>query len=239
MRKFVDRLASDLNKDLPGYSIGISQPIIDGVNDMIGGAHSPLVAKIYGDDLNELRAVGAQIVDVLYGIQGTSSASIFQEPPIPQIEIKLDHEKAARFGINMTDVQNVKAAIRKYDSLALRAQLGADSREVLSGNQLRLCGTHRLVRTARDFAANCDQQFLAGHGCRSAFHNHEAARDVRNLRSFQRRCAGSECQGERCQHGIAGAGHVHGLIAAVNRDSRQFLVPTFKQDHAVFSARDQ
>ena len=55
----------------------------------------------------ELRAIGAQIVDVLYSIEGTSSASIFQEPPIPQIEIKLDREKAARYGVNMTDVQNV------------------------------------------------------------------------------------------------------------------------------------
>ena len=106
-KQFVNRLAADLNRDLPGYSIGISQPIIDGVNDMIGGAHSPLVAKLYGDDLNELRAVGGQIVNILYGIQGTSSASIFQEPPIPQMEIKLDREKAARFGVNMTDVQNV------------------------------------------------------------------------------------------------------------------------------------
>jgi cobalt-zinc-cadmium resistance protein CzcA len=106
-KQFVDKLASGLTKDLPGYSIGISQPIIDGVNDMIGGAHSPLVAKIYGDDLNELRSIGSQIVDVLYSIRGTSSASIFQEPPIPQIEIKLDHEKAARYGVNMTDVQNV------------------------------------------------------------------------------------------------------------------------------------
>src|SRR5882757_4933558 len=106
-KQFVNRLAADLSKDLPGYSIGISQPIIDGVNDLIGGAHSPLVAKIYGDDLDELRSIGAQIVDVLEGIQGTSSASIFQEPPIPQMEIKLDHEKAARFGVNMTDVQNV------------------------------------------------------------------------------------------------------------------------------------
>src|ERR1700734_74166 len=41
-RQFVDRLASDLNKNLPGYSIGISQPITDGVNDMIAGAHRPL-----------------------------------------------------------------------------------------------------------------------------------------------------------------------------------------------------
>jgi heavy metal efflux system protein len=106
-KHFVDRLASDLGKQMPGYSIGISQPIIDGVNDMIGGAHSPLVIKIYGDDLDVLRRIGGEIVDVLYSVQGTSSASLFQEPPIPQIEIKLDHEKAARYGINMTDVQNV------------------------------------------------------------------------------------------------------------------------------------
>jgi cobalt-zinc-cadmium resistance protein CzcA len=106
-RQFLDRLSANLAKDLPGYSIGISQPIIDGVNDMVGGAHSPLVIKIYGDDLNELRNIGSRIVGVLYSIEGTSSASLFQEPPIPQIEINLDREKAARYGINMTDVQNV------------------------------------------------------------------------------------------------------------------------------------
>jgi len=106
-KQFLDKLAAGLAKDLPGYSVGISQPIIDGVNDMVGGAHSPLVIKIFGDDLNELRSVGAQIVQVLYTIQGTSSASLFQEPPIPQMEISLDHEKAARYGVSMTDVQNV------------------------------------------------------------------------------------------------------------------------------------
>ncbi|HWY23814.1 MAG TPA: efflux RND transporter permease subunit, partial [Nevskia sp.] len=106
-KEFVDRLAADLARQLPGYSIGISQPIIDGVNDMIGGAHSPLVIKIFGDDLNELRRIGQQIVDVLYAIPGTSSASVFQEPPIPQVEIRLDREKAARYGINMSDVLNL------------------------------------------------------------------------------------------------------------------------------------
>src|SRR5882724_8954615 len=106
-KEFVNRLSTDLDRQLPGYSIGISQPIIDGVNDMIGGAHSPLVIKIYGDDLGVLRDIGRQIVDVLYTIPGTSSASLFQEPPIPQIEIKLDRDKAARYGVNMTDVQNV------------------------------------------------------------------------------------------------------------------------------------
>src|SRR3974390_52945 len=99
-KAFVDRMESDLTKEFPTFSIGISQPIIDNVNDMIGGAHSPLVIKVYGDDLNELRHVSGQIVDVLYGVQGTETASIFQEPPLPQIEITLDREKAARYGVN-------------------------------------------------------------------------------------------------------------------------------------------
>src|SRR5580658_72808 len=106
-KQFLDKLAATLARELPGYSIGISQPIIDGVNDMIGGAHSPLVIKVYGDDLDMLRKVGHQMVDVLYTIRGTSSASIFQEPPIPQINIKVDREKAARYGINIAQVQNV------------------------------------------------------------------------------------------------------------------------------------
>jgi heavy metal efflux system protein len=106
-KQFLDKLAAQLARDLPEYSIGISQPIIDGVNDMIGGAHSPLVIKVFGDDLPMLRRISQQMVDVLYSIPGTSSASIFQEPPIPQINIRVDREKAARYGINIADIQNV------------------------------------------------------------------------------------------------------------------------------------
>ena len=106
-KQFVDKLAADLAKDLPGYSIGISQPIIDGVNDLIGGAHSPLVIKIYGDDLDELRGIGGESWTCSTRSPAPPAHRIFQEPPIPQIEIKLDREKAARYGVNMTDVQNV------------------------------------------------------------------------------------------------------------------------------------
>ena len=89
---------------MPGFSIGISQPIIDGVNDMIGGAHSPLVLRVYGSDFKENRRIGTQIVDILGTIRGTASASLFQEPPIPQLIVKIDREKAARYGINIADI---------------------------------------------------------------------------------------------------------------------------------------
>jgi len=106
-KQFLDKMAATLARDLPGYSIGISQPIIDNVNDMIGGAHSPLVIKVFGKDLHMLRKVSEQMVDVLYTVRGTSSASVFQEGPIPQVNITVDREKAARYGINIADVQNV------------------------------------------------------------------------------------------------------------------------------------
>jgi heavy metal efflux system protein len=104
--ELIDEL-SHLFDDMPGYTIGISQPIIDGVNDMVGGAHSPLVLRVYGSDLKESRRIAGEIVEVLKSIPGTASASIFQEPPLPQLVVNIDREKAARFGINIADVQNL------------------------------------------------------------------------------------------------------------------------------------
>ena len=104
--EFLRRLNARLQQ-LPGFSIGISQPIIDMVDDAIGGAHSPLVIRIIGDDLKELRRIGDGIVNDLQGIRGTASASIFQEPPIPQIAIGIDRSAAARYGINVSDITSL------------------------------------------------------------------------------------------------------------------------------------
>jgi len=103
---FVRKLNARLQQ-IPGISAGISQPIVDGENDMVGGAHSPLVLRIYGDDFKELRHIGGQIVDVLRDVRGTADASIFQEPPIPQLSIEADRDAAARYGINIADISNL------------------------------------------------------------------------------------------------------------------------------------
>jgi heavy metal efflux system protein len=104
--KFVDRLNARMQQ-IPGISVGISQPIIDGENDMIGGSHSPLALRIYGDDINELRRIGSDIVTLLRGVRGTAQASIFQEPPIPQVAIDIDRTAAARYGVNVSDITNL------------------------------------------------------------------------------------------------------------------------------------
>jgi len=104
--EFLRKFSARMNQ-IPGVSVGISQPIVDGENDMIGGAHSPLVLRIYGDDFHELRRIGNEIVGVLQGVRGTGDASIFQEPPIPQLAITADRDAAARYGINVGDVTNL------------------------------------------------------------------------------------------------------------------------------------
>ena len=104
--QFVKRLNARLSQ-LPGFSIGISQPISDGVNDAVGGAHSPLVIRVYGDDFKELRRIGNEIVDVLHGVQGSADVSIFQEPPVPQMVIDIDRAEIARLGINIGDISNL------------------------------------------------------------------------------------------------------------------------------------
>ena len=54
---------------------GFSQPIFDMVNDMIAGAHSDLVVKIYGDDFAEVRRIGKQTVSLLQSIRGAADVA--------------------------------------------------------------------------------------------------------------------------------------------------------------------
>ena len=102
MRKLNDRL-----QQIPGINFGINQPISDMVFDLVGGAHSLLVINVFGDDFAETRRIGGEIVDVLRHIRGTAQASIFQEPPLPQIVIEADRAAAARYGINVSDITNL------------------------------------------------------------------------------------------------------------------------------------
>ena len=105
-KDFVRRLKERVSA-LPGITIGVQQPISDMVNDLVGGAHAALVVKIFGPDLKELRRIGNEVVDVLNATAGTTSASIFEEPPIPQIAIKIDRAAIARYGINVSDVASL------------------------------------------------------------------------------------------------------------------------------------
>ena len=99
----VAKLSARLSQ-IPGIVAGFSQPMIDGVNDKISGAHSDLVIKIFGSDLTEARRLAGDMVDLLRTVPGSADVAIDQEPPLPQLQVKVDRALAARFGINVQDV---------------------------------------------------------------------------------------------------------------------------------------
>ena len=97
----------DRYSKIPGVTAGFSQPMIDGVNDKISGAHSDLVVKVFGQDFTELRRIAGNLVSILDKVPGASDVTIDQEPPLPQIQVKVDREAAARFGINVADIASI------------------------------------------------------------------------------------------------------------------------------------
>src|SRR5262249_23506014 len=66
--------------------------------------HSALAVKVFGDDINELRRIGTEIVALAKTIPGITEAGIDQYSPLPQISIKIDRAAIARYGINVGDV---------------------------------------------------------------------------------------------------------------------------------------
>jgi len=132
----IARMAKRFDK-IPGITVGFSQPMIDGVNDKISGAHSELVLKVYGHELGEARRIAQDIVTTLGHVPGSADVAIDQEPPLPQIQIHVNREQAARFGINVADIAHlIEVAVggravaqlflgeRRYD-IAVRLAEGA------------------------------------------------------------------------------------------------------------------
>lgn len=89
---------------MPGYTVGFSQPIIDMVMDQIAGSHSDLAVKVYGENQTEIRHISEQIVSVLNTLEGATDVVIDQEPPLPQLQITANRDRIAQYGLNISDV---------------------------------------------------------------------------------------------------------------------------------------
>ncbi|MEN5131684.1 CusA/CzcA family heavy metal efflux RND transporter [Elizabethkingia anophelis] len=102
----IQELAKDY-KDMPGFTVGFSQPVIDGVMDKISGAHSELVVKVYGDDFKETRRIAENVLSTLDKTPGSADLAIDQEPPLPQLQIIANRDKIAQYGLNVSDVADL------------------------------------------------------------------------------------------------------------------------------------
>ncbi|MDR0505507.1 MAG: CusA/CzcA family heavy metal efflux RND transporter [Dysgonamonadaceae bacterium] len=120
-----DYLIAEMQKTLdvyPGVIFGFSQPIQDNVEEYVAGVKSSLVIKIYGEDLNQLENLADQTAAIIKDIQGVEDVNVFRSIGLPELRIKLEESRMARYAVSMADAQAViemaiggKAATQFYE----------------------------------------------------------------------------------------------------------------------------
>jgi cobalt-zinc-cadmium resistance protein CzcA len=102
---------NDALKDLPGVNVVFTQPIEMRMNEMIAGIRSDIGIKIYGDDFAELVKLSDAVQRVLTDIKGVGDLSAEQITGQPTLQVSVDPDAIARFGIPTVNVLNVVEAV--------------------------------------------------------------------------------------------------------------------------------
>ena len=104
-----DELIAAMNRELqkyPGAFWNFSQPIEDNVDETLTGTKGGLAAKLYGPDLDVLEQKGEEIKNVMAQIPGIKDLGLQRDTGQPNLDLTVDRKAAARFGLNVADVQD-------------------------------------------------------------------------------------------------------------------------------------
>ncbi|MGZ3918648.1 MAG: efflux RND transporter permease subunit [Bacteroidia bacterium] len=111
-KELVQLIKTELQQQLPSVQFSSGQPIIDQVMEIVTGSAADLAISVVGDDLHLMRTKADSIAQIVKQTAGAENVNIEQEGPQEQLAININREQAARFGINIADIQNmIEAAI--------------------------------------------------------------------------------------------------------------------------------
>jgi cobalt-zinc-cadmium resistance protein CzcA len=104
-----DELIAAMDRELekiPGVIWNFSQPIEDNMEEAVSGVKGELAVKLYGDNLQLLEDKGTQIVNIMSQIPGIEDLGLFRVLGQPNLNFTVDRLQAARYGINVADIQD-------------------------------------------------------------------------------------------------------------------------------------
>ncbi len=111
-KELVARIQDDLKNHFPGVFFSSGQPIIDQVMEIVTGSAADLAISVVGDDIPFMRSKSDSIAEIVRNTEGAVAVNIEQEGRQAQLAINIRRESAARFGINVNDIQAmIEAAI--------------------------------------------------------------------------------------------------------------------------------
>jgi len=95
--------------DYPGINFGFSQPIQDNVEEYVAGVKSPLVIKIFGENLEELEKYAGQVANSIKTVDGIEDINVFKNIGLPELRIQLHDSQMAKYAVTTADAQAVIA----------------------------------------------------------------------------------------------------------------------------------
>ncbi|GMU90521.1 MAG: multidrug transporter AcrB [Chlorobiota bacterium] len=101
--EFFTRLRNSLAA-LPGTNVTIGQPIGHRIDHMLSGTRANIAVKIFGKDLQQLRAYSSMVKEQMASVEGAVDVSVDQEMEVPQTKIKFDRLALARYGMTVSDI---------------------------------------------------------------------------------------------------------------------------------------
>ncbi|MGQ3820859.1 CusA/CzcA family heavy metal efflux RND transporter [Pseudomonas alliivorans] len=107
-----ETLIAELQKaaaSVPGSNYELSQPIQLRFNELVSGVRSDVAVKVFGDDMSVLNQTAAKIAAAMQKVPGASEVKVEQTTGLPVLTINIDRDKAARYGLNVADVQDAIA----------------------------------------------------------------------------------------------------------------------------------
>jgi len=107
-----EELITQMTKKLssiPGIDLNFSQPIMDNVEEAVSGVKGSLVVKIYGDSLNYMESELGEVYNVMKDIPGVEDLGIMHNIGQPEIDVNLDQQKMALYGVTTANANAVLA----------------------------------------------------------------------------------------------------------------------------------
>ena len=98
---------SEVLEDVPGVTFGFLQPIQMRFNELISGVRQDVAVKIFGEDLEVLTRLSANVGKLVENIEGARDLYVEEVSGLPQIVVQINRDEVAKYGLNVTDVNNV------------------------------------------------------------------------------------------------------------------------------------
>ena len=137
-----DAMRETLEETVPTAVIAFTQPIQMRVEELISGVRATLAAKLYGPELAELDRISAALKEVIAQVSGVTDLSLEANLGKPQVQIRVDREALARYGLNADDVltivrtgignEPVSTLIDGIKRFAITARVGDASKESIA-----------------------------------------------------------------------------------------------------------